>query len=90
MPDDIREILCRKWALEILRFLNEQGIQNYSKIEAEYDTSSDVISERLQELVNAGLLTRDERTPKDVRYAITANGEELLELLGDVHRLLEE
>lgn len=90
MLDDIREILCRKWALEILQFLNEEGMQNYSKIEAEYETSSDVVTDRLQELVDAGLLNRDERSPKDVRYAITANGEELLGLLEDVHRLLEE
>lgn len=90
MPNEIREVLCRKWGLEIIQHLDEEGVQNYSEIEAEFETSSDVISERLQKLVAAGLLSRDEKSPKDVRYAITANGKELVRLLEDVQRLLEE
>lgn len=90
MPDTLREILCPKWGLEIMRFLEEEGVHNYNEIEEKFDTSSDVISDRLQELVAVGLLNRNERSPRDVRYAITADGQELIQILDDVHRLLDE
>jgi DNA-binding HxlR family transcriptional regulator len=90
MADIAREVLCRKWAVEILRFLATEGTQNYSQIEAEFETSSDVITERLQELEHAGLLTRDEKSAIDVQYSITAAGERLIELVDEVYELLDE
>lgn len=85
MPDDIRKIICPKWSLEILQFLAEDSPQNYSQIETEFDTSSDVVVERLQLLVNAGLLARNEKSSKDVQYSTTADGEELVDLLEEVN-----
>lgn len=85
MPDDIRKIICPKWSLEILQFLAEDSPQNYSRIETEFDTSSDVVVERLQLLVNAGLLERTEKSSKDVQYSITSDGEELVDLLEEVN-----
>ena len=90
MPGDIREVLCRKWALEILWFLSTEGTQNYSQIESEFETSSDVITDRLQQLTNAGLVHRDEKSTKDVRYTITASGEKLLGLMNEADQLLDE
>lgn len=90
MHEDIREVLCRKWSLEILRFLANKGIHNYSKIEAEFDTSSDVISERLQQLTSVGLVSRNKESHKDVRYSITPDGEKLVEILDEIQRLLDE
>ena len=89
MSQDVHEVLCRKWSILILRFLDEDSPQNFSQIESEFDTSSDVISERLKQLREFGLLIRDEQSPKDVRYSITANGEELLHLVDEIHELLE-
>ena len=90
MSDAFREVLCRKWALDILQLLNEEGTQNYSGIKDEFDTSSDIIVERLRQLANAGLINRDKRSARDVRYSITDKGEEVLDLAGDIHRLLDE
>lgn len=90
MVDDVREIFCPKWSLEILRFLAEDSPQNYSDIAEEFDTSSDIIVDRLQQLVDAGLLERDERSAKDVQYSITATGEELIEILEDTDTLLRD
>jgi DNA-binding HxlR family transcriptional regulator len=90
MSGDIREVLCRKWALEILWFLSTEGTQNYSQIEAEFETSSDVITDRLQHLTNVELVHRDEKSTKDVRYSITASGEKLLELMNEADQLLDE
>lgn len=90
MSDDIRDVLCPKWSLDILRLLSEDSPRNYSRIEAEFDTSSDVIVERLQSLVDAGLLDRDERSAKDVRYSVTAKGKELVQHLADIDALFHE
>jgi DNA-binding HxlR family transcriptional regulator len=90
MADIAREVVCRKWALEILRYLAAEGTQNYSQIEAEFETSSDVITERLRELEHAGLLTRNEKNARDVRYSITTDGKRLLELVEEVYELLDE
>lgn len=90
MSDDIREVLCRKWAVEILQFLANKGTQNYTQIEAEFETSSDVITDRLQHLTNVGLVHRDEKSTKDVQYSITDSGETLLELINEANQLLDE
>lgn len=90
MSDDIREVLCRKWALDILRFLDDEGTQNYSRIEDEFETSSDIVAERLRQLADTGLIDRDERNRKDVRYSITVKGEEVIKLVREIHRLLDE
>ena len=88
MVDAVREILCPKWSLEILWFLAKDSPKNYSDVAEEFDTSSDIIVDRLQQLVETGLLERDERSKKDVQYAITADGEELITILEDANALL--
>jgi len=90
MRENVREVLCRKWALEILRFLSKEGTENYSQIEEKFDTSSDIIVQRLQELTASGLISRNERGPKDVRYTVTAEGKEVLNLVNQLNQLLEE
>ena len=90
MLDDVREIVCPKWSLEILGFLAKNSPQNYSDIAEEFDTSSDIIVDRLQQLVDTGLLERDERSVKDVQYSITENGEELIKILQDADTLLDD
>ena len=89
MREDIYEVLCLKWSIPILRFLNDNSPQNFSQIEAEFDTSSDVISNRLKQLRSLGFLIREAQSPKDVRYSITAEGEELLALIEEIHGLFE-
>jgi len=90
MADIVREVLCRKWALEILKLLAAEGTKNYSQIEAEFTTSSDVITGRLRDLEDAGLLTRNKQSPRDVRYSITGDGESLVELVDEIYELLDE
>ena len=90
MDGDIRKVICRKWAIEILLILDEDGAQNFSNIEAQIETSSDVVSKRLQELVGADALSRDVRSPKDIRYHLTPTGKELLALVEKIHHLLEK
>lgn len=90
MYRELRKVLCRKWSLEILQFLAEEGTHNYSEIETELDTSSDIISDRLQHLSGVGLVIRDERSHKDVRYSISPEGKKLIQRLSELQSLLDE
>jgi DNA-binding HxlR family transcriptional regulator len=90
MYGELRDVLCRKWGLEILHFLAEEGTHNYSEIETEFDTSSDIISDRLQHLSSVGLLIRDKKSHKDVRYSISPDGKKLLQRLSELQPLLDE
>lgn len=89
MVEDIHPIVCRKWAVPILQYLAEEGTRNYSRIEATFDTSSDVITDRLRELSDAGLIKRDKKSPKNVQYSITEDGEQLLSLVAEINQVLE-
>ncbi len=89
MFDDIRGVLGRKWTLEILQFLANEGTQNYSQIEAKFETSSDVITDRLRQLTNMGFIYREEKNTRDVRYSITSDGKQLIELLEEFQQLLD-
>lgn len=90
MYGETREVLCRKWSLEILQFLAEEGTHNYNEIEAEFDTSSDIISSRLQHLSSVGVIIREKKSHKDVRYSITPDGKQVLKLLDEIQRSLDE
>jgi DNA-binding HxlR family transcriptional regulator len=89
MVEDIHPIVCRKWAVPILQYLAEEGPRNYSRIEDTFDTSSDVITDRLRELSDAGVIKRDKKSPKNVRYSITEDGEQLLSLVAEINQVLE-
>lgn len=90
MAEIVREVLYRKWALEILRFLSEEGTQNYNQIEAQFDTSSDVITGRLRDLEQVGFIIRNEKSARNVRYSITPSGERVLELMDEIYELVDE
>lgn len=75
MYDAVRAVVEPKWSLEILAALSEESPQNFSAIEGQFDTSSDVITSRLRLLVNYGLVERTEHSRRDVRYGITDRGE---------------
>ena len=88
MYEDVRSVVGPKWSLAILAFLSEESPQNFSAIETRFNTSSDVITERLRLLVAYDLVDRTEHTRRDVRYGITDRGDRILELITDLHQLL--
>ena len=90
MFNNVQDVVCPKRSLEILRLLERERNLNYSGIEARVDTSSDVVTDRLNVLVQYRLLERKEKSPKDVRYQITDRGRELLELVQGVDAFLEK
>lgn len=90
MYEAVRSVVEPKWSLEILATLAAKGPQNFSRIEAQFDTSNDVITARLRLLAEHGLIDRTEYTAKNVQYEITERGQEALELLGAIETLLDD
>lgn len=86
----VREILGRKRTLEILDYLSDGDIRNYSEIEHKLETSTDTITESLNVLRNYGLIARNEVSKKDVRYRITQKGERFLEVTRTLEAVLSE
>ena len=84
----VRELIEPKWSLEILVSLSEESPQNFSAIERQFDTSSDVVSGRLQLLVEYELVSRTEHTARDVRYSIKPHGERFLARLAELEEFL--
>lgn len=89
MSKKFRHVLCQKWAVEILELLSTQTTLNYMQIEAEFDTSSDIISNRLDELGDAGLLKRREKSARNVQYSISEDGKEVVSLVEEIDQIIE-
>lgn len=88
--DAVEGIVGKKRTLEILCLLAEEGTLNYSDIEDRVETSSDVISNRLNTLGEHGLIERIEKSQRNVRYSVTDRGEQFLSELADLEAFLRE
>lgn len=88
MYESVRAVLRPKWSLEILVLLADAGTLNYTDIETELSTSSDVVWERLQLLTKYGLVKRREHSSRDVRYSITDDGRAILNLVDEIETQL--
>lgn len=88
--DQLRNLIGKQRTLEVLDLLAADGPLNYTAVEAQINSSSDVISDRLTILVDHGLITRDEHSRKDVRYEITDRGEEFLSRIAAAESLLPD
>lgn len=89
MYEAVQRVIRPKRSLEVLALLIESGPLNYGEVEDRIETSSDVVTSRLGLLVEYGLVRRDERSPRDVRYSATAKGETVLAQIKDLNDLLE-
>ena len=87
--EGLRAVIGRKWTLEILDLLATDSPQNYSAIEADIETSSDTLTRGLGVLTEYELVTRTERSKKDVQYVITARGRTVLETARDLEDILK-
>lgn len=81
-------VVGRERSLDILDLLAQEGTLNYSDIESGVETSSEVVDRYLKLITEYGLVERDERSSRDVRYSITGRGEEVLERVAELEQLL--
>jgi DNA-binding HxlR family transcriptional regulator len=86
--DRVADLIGKKRTLEILELVASESPLNYSEIEANVATSSDIVTDRLELLVDYGLIDREERSARDVRYTISEKGEEFLDHLDDLDSFL--
>lgn len=90
MYEDLRRIIGPKRTLEILQLLSHEGKINYSDIESQVTTSSDVISKGLETLVAYDLVERTEESQRNVQYSTTDRGVIFLEYADDLNAFLTQ
>ena len=74
---ELLDLLGRRWALRVVWELRGDTGLTFRELQAASgDLSSSVLTDRLRELTEAGVVTRDKSG-----YVLTARGRELLELL---------
>ena len=89
----VMDLLSRKYAMQVICVVGALGPMRYGEIEAVFDeVSSSTLSTRLDELTEAGLLARERyaEIPPRVEYELTAEGEDLCELLGPLLKWVEK
>jgi DNA-binding HxlR family transcriptional regulator len=88
IPVEIIQLLSRKWALLILGSLARSHKLRYSQLAYQLNgISPKTLTERLRELENEGIITREmfSEIPPRVEYSLTKKGTELA--LASVHIL---
>ena len=86
------DLLSRKYAIQVICVTGACQPVRYGEIaEIFEDVSSSTLSTRLDELTDAGLLDRQQydEIPPRVEYELTADGEELCDLLEPILEWVE-
>ena len=81
---DILELLGRRWALRLVWELRRDALP-FSALRERCEVSPSVLSTRLSELGEAGIVEQDGAR----RYVLTASGRELARLLYEINRWAE-
>ena len=84
----IAEIIGRKWVSLILRDL-AKGVQRFGELQHSLTISPRVLSSRLQELEDEGLIRREvfAEVPPRVEYTLTEKGRLLIPLIDEMRRV---
>ncbi len=80
----VMDLLSRRYAMQVICVVGAIGPARYGDIEKTFgQVSSSTLSTRLDDLVEAGLLSREQyaEIPPRVKYDLTEKGEELRERL---------
>ncbi|MFC6616195.1 winged helix-turn-helix transcriptional regulator [Halopenitus salinus] len=90
---DVMDLLSRRYAMQLVCMVDVIGPARYGDIEETFeDVSSSTLSTRLDELVEAGILAREQyaEIPPRVEYELTETGEELGQHLEPLLKWVEE
>lgn len=85
------DLLSRRHALTIIWYLQRGGAARFNDIKRSIAVNPVTLSERLEELEKAGVVSRKQfkQTPPRVEYALTPMGRELLPLIDQMGRWAE-
>ena len=89
----VMDLLSRKYAMQLICVVGALGPVRYGEIEDAFgEVSSSTLSARLDELVDAGYLSREQfaEIPPRVEYELTDAGEELCRRLEPLLAWVEE
>lgn len=89
----VMDLLSRRYAMQLICVVGAIGPARYGDIEETFDgVSSSTLSTRLDELVEAGILSREQyaEIPPRVEYELTETGEELGQHLEPLLKWAEE
>lgn len=89
----VMDLLSRKLSMQVICVVGALGPTRYGEIKDTFgDVSSSTLSTRLDELVDAGFLSREQyaEIPPRVEYELTPAGEELCDLLRPLLAWVEE
>lgn len=89
----VMEVLSRRHAMPLICLVGAIGPARYGDLEAAFgDVSSSTLSTRLDELVEAGYLSREQyaEIPPRVEYDLTTTGDELCEKLDPLLEWVED
>jgi DNA-binding HxlR family transcriptional regulator len=78
--EGVIDTLSKKYAMQLINIIGVHGALRFSNLETHLSTASTTtISDRLEELAEAGLITRTQynEVPPRVEYELTDRGEEL-------------
>jgi len=78
--DGVLDLLSKKYAIQVVCAVGVLGPVRYRRLSDQLgDVSSSTLSTRLEELVDAGILTREQydEIPPRVEYELTEDGAEL-------------
>ncbi|MGZ5313215.1 MAG: winged helix-turn-helix transcriptional regulator [Solirubrobacterales bacterium] len=81
---NVLDLLGRRWALRLVWELRRDAL-SFSALRERCEVSPSVLSTRLGELTEAGIVERD----GSKRYMLTASGRELARLLYEINRWAE-
>jgi DNA-binding HxlR family transcriptional regulator len=81
--DDALDLLGRRWTLRLVWELRRSAL-TFSELRRRAGVSPSVLSTRLEELVEAGVVERDSR-----RYQLSGRGRELARVLYELNRWAE-
>lgn len=89
----LMDLLSRRYAMQLVCVVDAIGPARYGEIEETFEeVSSSTLSTRLEELVDAGILSREQyaEIPPRVEYELTEIGEELGERIEPLLTWVEE
>ena len=82
-------LLARRWALEVLRVLNERGPTRFNDLRRETGAAGQPLKATLEALARAGLVTRHvicRTPPPSVIYRLTPSASDLFPVLSSLAR----
>lgn len=84
----LRDVVGRKWSIEIL-FLLDEGNHTFSELLKHFQVSSRILTNRLDELRRAGIILRTLQEDRTTIYSLSDKGRKVVKLLRELEVLLK-